>query len=308
MSAPHGLLLWHKHPNVTSFQALHPIKKALGKGVKVGHAGTLDKAAEGLQLVLVGAFTRLNPLFSHLDKEYIATISFGSETDTLDREGSVIKTGELPSYQRVQRALKELRFGTIMQAPPLYSAIHVDGKRAYQYARSDQAIEMKMRPVSLYNVEVIAIHTDDDQRVQSIVLDITCGSGFYVRSFARDFAYSCHSLATLTALERVGIGHRDRPWAFALDKAIADPSAIQHQLLSAREALGLLLPHQLAYVKPEYLSSVSQGKPFREEFLLDMGQSDRDKPLFLLNDTGALLAEVHHRDGRWSYQFVVHAP
>jgi tRNA pseudouridine55 synthase len=129
------LLLLNKNTGVTSFEALKPIKRALGSG-KVGHTGTLDKFAEGLLVVLSGRALKLSQYFLHADKHYLATVYFGAETDTLDPEGSVIFSGAPPPARDALEAILGGKFtGTIEQVPPMYSAIHIDGKRAYQIAR-----------------------------------------------------------------------------------------------------------------------------------------------------------------------------
>ncbi len=127
---PRGMLLLDKPIGITSFQALGAVKRHFNTK-KVGHAGTLDKFASGLLLVFVGEATRLVPWFVGLDKTYVATIRFGQETDTLDPEGEVIREALVPDLTLVQAKLHEF-IGAQIQIPPVYSAIHVDGKRAYE--------------------------------------------------------------------------------------------------------------------------------------------------------------------------------
>ncbi|MDD2407165.1 MAG: tRNA pseudouridine(55) synthase TruB, partial [Sphaerochaetaceae bacterium] len=130
----------NKPPGVTSFASLYPVKRTLGK--KVGHAGTLDKFAQGLMIVLTGAFTRLNPLFSSMDKRYVATIQFGLETSTLDPEGEIICEKAPCDLPAIEQALKTSFIGTIMQKPPAYSALHIDGKRADTLARRGRYVDI----------------------------------------------------------------------------------------------------------------------------------------------------------------------
>ncbi|NIZ46796.1 tRNA pseudouridine(55) synthase TruB [Entomospira nematocerorum] len=307
---PNGILLWNKPAGVTSFGALAPIKKTLGKHVKVGHAGTLDQAAQGLQLVLIGAMTRLNPIFSHLDKEYTAVIHFGYETSTLDREGILTNKAPLPMVDAVIHAIKTFSRGSIKQIPPVYSAIHVNGKRAYQYAQQGIDLEMKERIVSLYDVQIVEIKQTTQQTVDSITLSIRCGGGFYIRSFARDLAYACNSVATLTALERTGIGYHDTShWAFHLEQAHSTPDNLLLKLLSPWEAIRSLPTLHTATIKQEAVIAVTRGNPFHSTYVT---QTDElltlkdNEPLFLFNPEGILLAQVYQQDDRWHYQFVVH--
>jgi tRNA pseudouridine55 synthase len=192
------ILLINKPSGVTSFRSLGAIKRKIDK--KVGHTGTLDKFAHGLMIVLTGSMTKLNVLFSTLDKKYTATIRFGEETETLDPEGEVIATAAKPTLEQIEKAVKEKFLGEILQAPPLYSAIHVNGKRAYEIARSGKEVEMNKRPVTIYDFDIISYDGRD------LVCSIKVSKGTYIRSIARDLALECGSRGHLIALERTEVG------------------------------------------------------------------------------------------------------
>jgi tRNA pseudouridine55 synthase len=192
-----GLLLLNKKSGVTSFEALFPVKRALGSG-KAGHTGTLDKFASGLLLILTGSALKLAPWFSSCDKEYEGTIRFGIETDTLDPEGVVIGEGEIPSRETLEKNLSQFT-GEILQAPPAYSALHVDGKRAHELARSGKTPEMKKRPVTIYSLELLFWEPP------FAGIRVRCSSGTYIRSLARDLGQACGSRAHLTALCRTSV-------------------------------------------------------------------------------------------------------
>ena len=133
MGSDFSLLLMDKKEGVTSFSSLYPIKKE-HKGEKVGHAGTLDKFASGLMVVFIGTATRLNPVFSSFGKKYRGRLEFGAETDTLDPEGNIVKESSyIPMLEEIEKILPTF-IGKQLQTPPLYSALHIDGKRAYQMA------------------------------------------------------------------------------------------------------------------------------------------------------------------------------
>jgi len=193
-----GIAAISKPAGITSFAALSPIKRLLGTA-RVGHAGTLDRFATGLLVVLVGPYSRLCPDFSSLDKTYLATVLFGEETDTLDPEGEVVARAEIPSRGAVEAALPGFR-GKIMQAPPAYSALHVDGERAYERALRGEAVEMKARPVEIFALELLEFEGAKAR------LLVRCSSGTYVRSLARDLALAAGSRARLETLERQSIG------------------------------------------------------------------------------------------------------
>ena len=193
------IVLFDKEEGITSFSSLYSIKRCYAKGTKVGHAGTLDKFASGLMLVLIGNATRLNPVFSSFDKSYIATIRFGEESDTLDPEGRIIKTSDLPSLEEVLYALDKIK-GKSLQQPPLYSAVHVDGKRAYKEARKDKEIEMPFRPIEVYEARFISYEDG------LLTAYFHVSKGTYIRSLARDMAYSINKVSRLEKLRRVSIG------------------------------------------------------------------------------------------------------
>jgi tRNA pseudouridine55 synthase len=193
-----GLALLRKPAGITSFQALFPIKKALGSG-KVGHAGTLDRFAEGLLIALVGSYSRLAPYVVAGEKLYRGLAAFGAETDTLDPEGKVIAEAPLPSRAGLEAALDRFR-GPIMQLPPAYSALHVGGKRAYEIAMKGEVPALKERRVEIFRLELLSYERGE------ALLEVRCSSGTYIRSLARDIALSCGSRAHLRALERLSIG------------------------------------------------------------------------------------------------------
>jgi len=223
------IILTNKPKDVTSFRSLGSIKKHVDK--KVGHAGTLDKFAHGLMIVLTGSTTKLNQLFSILDKTYIATIRFCSQTTTLD-------------------VVKEHFIGKIMQAPPLYSAIHVDGKRAYKIARSGKNIEMAEREVSIYSFDIISYNNLD------LVCKIKVSKGTYIRSIARDLALSCNSRGYLVDLVRTSIG------PFQLEEAVDTETKedIQKGLYKTDEYLKKLDSVSIYKIDDKYLFDLSNGK------------------------------------------------
>ncbi len=190
-----------KREGETSFSSLYPVKRER-KGKKVGHAGTLDKFASGLMIVLVGNATKLNPVFSSFSKSYRATLCFGKETDTLDPEGNVVARSGVPSLSDIERTIP-LFIGKQMQRPPLYSALHVNGRRAYEIARSGENVDMKEREIEIYSISLLSYDPP------YLVLDLEVSKGTYIRSFARDFASSMGVSAYLSALRRLTIGPYD---------------------------------------------------------------------------------------------------
>lgn len=204
-----GIILLAKQSGITSFSSLWQIKNALGTK-KIGHTGTLDTFAEGLLVVLSGRLTRLCSYITDCDKEYEALVVFGSETDTLDPEGSVIAQAPLPTLASITDAISHFS-GEIQQQPPVYSAVHVSGKRASDRIRNGEIIDLPSRPVTIYSIDILDVSLDgniDESHalVKSVILRVSCSKGTYIRSLARDIALATGSRAYLGALRRLRIG------------------------------------------------------------------------------------------------------
>ena len=162
--SPDGIVLLAKKPGLTSFSSLHSIKKALGTS-KVGHTGTLDSFAQGLLVVCTGRLTRLAGNITEFDKSYEAVIKFGEETDTLEYTGNIIKTAPLPTLEVLKEAISKYT-GNIMQSPPSFSAVHVNGKRASDLAREGKAVELPPRPVTIFNAEIKETQADSQGLIE----------------------------------------------------------------------------------------------------------------------------------------------
>jgi tRNA pseudouridine55 synthase len=247
-----GIILLDKPPGQTSFQSLGSLKRALGTG-RVGHAGTLDKFAEGLLVVMAGRMTRLCPFATSLDKEYIAVFQFGRGTDTLDPEGTITGEGPVPAREEIENALTAFR-GAISQVPPEYSAIHVEGRRASEAARSGLKVSLKPRQVVVHRLEL------QDYRPPEASFRIACSKGTYVRSLARDVAAALGTCAHVRQLRRTRIGgfvveDAHTPDAFRAEEHILPPAAF----FSAVPALGRLT------VREQWAGPVSRGIHLHEE-------------------------------------------
>jgi tRNA pseudouridine55 synthase len=242
-----SILLVHKPSGVTSFTSLGSIKRTVDP--KVGHAGTLDKFAEGLMIVLTGSMTRLNQVFSTMDKRYRATICFGKETDTLDPEGLVIATSDVPTLEQIKDAIPHF-LGEIQQSPPQYSALHIGGKRASKLAREGKVVVMEKRPVSVYSFELVSFEEG------LLVADIHVSKGTYIRSLARDLALACNSRGYLVNLVRTQIG------PFLLEDAV--PSRDAEALLASAGRTDTLIRSiadmALLEVGDDLLFSLGNGK------------------------------------------------
>lgn len=194
------MILYPKPAGVTSHDVVAQVRRGLDRGVKVGHAGTLDPFATGLLLLLVGQATRTQPYLMPLPKTYRVTARLGWRSDTGDRDGELEHTGRVPETL-------ELPTGELLQRPPAYSAVKLGGERLYRKARRGEAVEGEPRPVTVHCFELLGRDGDDAE------LEIECSSGTYVRQLVADLGD-----AYCERLERTAIG------PFAL--ADADPERV----------------------------------------------------------------------------------
>ncbi len=193
-----GILAINKPKDWTSFDVVNKIKHIL-KFKKVGHLGTLDPMATGVLLVTVGKATKLFDYFQNKSKKYLAKFEFGYLTDTLDMTGKTTKsTDTIPTLEDIKLSINDF-IGTIEQIPPKYSAININGKRAYQLARDNVDFELKSKIVQIDDIKIL------DYFNNILTLSIICGSGTYIRSICRDLAEKLNSCATMIELTRVSI-------------------------------------------------------------------------------------------------------
>ena len=194
-----GWLAIDKPQKMTSVDVLAIIKRMV-KFKKIGHAGTLDPDATGVLLIAVGEATKLVELAMNKVKQYRFTITFGKATDTLDAAGKVLEEDDrLPSEAALQAALQN-HLGKQIQVPPAYSAIKVNGKRAYDMARDNVDFELKGREVELFDASIKMISAIEAE------CEITTGRGYYVRSLMRDICRDCDVLGHVSSLRRTKVG------------------------------------------------------------------------------------------------------
>ncbi len=209
MTSPVGLLLVDKPSGWTSHDVVAVLRKLFPRGTKVGHAGTLDPAATGLLVVLVGAATKLQARLQGLDKTYSGTIRLGVKTETGDLEGKVIETKPVPALElaAVAKAAAGM-VGTIEAPAPAYSAVKHEGKKLYEYARAGAAVPVKPR------VAVVKSWETTSWASPELGYRLSCSSGTYVRTLAEVLGERLGCGATVSALRRETIG------SFSLDGAL----------------------------------------------------------------------------------------
>ena len=193
-----GWIILDKPYGMTSTQAVGKVRW-LYSAEKAGHAGTLDPLATGLLPIALGEATKTVPFVQGGGKRYSFTLQWGSATSTDDAEGEVVATSEVRPSEAELRAVLPRFIGTIMQKPPAFSAIKVDGERAYDLARAGAAVDLAPRPVTIDELTLIA-HSSERTS-----FDMACEKGTYVRSLARDLAEALGSRAHVTALRRTAV-------------------------------------------------------------------------------------------------------
>lgn len=220
-----GLLLVDKPQGVTSHDVVARARRLLGTR-KVGHAGTLDPMATGLLLLGVDSSTRLLTYLVGLDKEYTATIRLGVATDTDDAEGEIIGTTDASAVTEdaIAAGVATLT-GPIEQVPSTFSAIKVDGRRAYDRARAGEEVALKSRPVVIRAFDVLAI--ERDAGVVDVRVRVVCSSGTYIRALARDLGADLGVGGHLTALRRTEVGPFSVRDAVTLPDPRSEPEAAE---------------------------------------------------------------------------------
>jgi len=230
--AEDGFLGIDKPVGPTSHDVVARVRRATGIR-RVGHAGTLDPPASGLLVVALGRATRLIRYLQDLPKEYVATARFGVGTDTLDAAGTVTATVPMAVGPDDVAAAFARFTGTILQVPPMVSAVKVGGERLYRLARQGVEVEREARPVEIAEIELVAFEAGEHPLV---AFRVVCGKGTYVRSLADDVARSLGGPAHLVALRRTRIG------ALTVDDALtlADLDRWEERLVSPAAALAHL--------------------------------------------------------------------
>jgi tRNA pseudouridine55 synthase len=226
-----GVLIVDKEEGETSFSVVRKVKKLLKVG-KVGHAGTLDPFATGLLLVLVGQGTKLSPYLMAGDKTYLGTLTLGTETDTLDRTGRVTAVKLVPKLDpELVRERARAFLGETEQTPPSFSALKIQGKRAYSLARKGLPVALEKRRVRIMEFDILSLDFPD------VTFRAVCSSGTYVRTLAADLGKELGVGAHLKALRRTAIGPYGVEWALRSGDMGTAAEAVKKRIIPLRDAL-----------------------------------------------------------------------
>ena len=198
-----GIIIINKPKGCTSHDVVYKVKKILNE--KVGHTGTLDPMAEGDLTLLIGKGTLCSKYLINHDKKYQVILKLGIKTDTADSEGKIIEEQVVEKNVMTESKIKEILdsfIGKQKQKPPMYSAIKINGKKLYEYARKGQQIEVPSRNIEIYNMELVNIN----QKEKTIEFIVKCSKGTYIRSLCEDIATKLDTIGYMKALKRLEVG------------------------------------------------------------------------------------------------------
>lgn len=195
-----GILVINKESDMTSHDVVNILRRKLDMK-RIGHTGTLDPLATGVLPICIGNATRISEYIMNQGKSYIATLKFGEMTTTYDSEGDLVKKSDNTSFSidEINNVLDQF-IGKVKQKPPIYSAIKVDGKKLYEYARENKEVEIKSREVEIYDIKLLSLENE------ILKIEVSCSKGTYIRSLINDIGLRLNTYAHMTNLIRNKVG------------------------------------------------------------------------------------------------------
>lgn len=287
-----GLLTVNKPEGMTSRQTVTRVSNILrkagyGRKIRVGHCGTLDPLATGVVVICIGRATRLVQIVQELPKTYRGTFQLGRATSTDDCTGEVLRETKIDEDQITRQAIESLLpafVGSIEQVPPRFSAVHVNGKRAYKLARQGRNVELEARTVEIHRLEIINFE------LPYLELLVECGSGTYIRSLGRDLGEKLGCGATMNCLNRSAIG------PFALDDATTPQELTPENIESlVRPPVDAVAHLPCVRINEDQKARIYNGRPISVEDNSQLeNQPDQTTSnasrLILIDDNGKLVA------------------
>lgn len=244
-----GVLIINKPKGFTSHDVVNILRKALNTK-KIGHTGTLDPNATGVLPILIGKATKISKYLIEHNKTYIATISLGEKTDTGDGQGNIIEKDlnfQNISCRQIGDVLKTF-IGKQKQIPPIYSAIKINGKKAYEYARKGQTVELEPRDIEIYSIDLIKIENNE------ITFEVSCSKGTYIRTLCEDIAKKLGTIGYMKELTRTSVNE------FKLGNAVTIDEVKENSLIVNEKVINI--------------ETIFKDKP-------ELKLNDRKKELFL---------------------------
>lgn len=270
-----GILVVNKEKGYTSRDVVNIVSKILGTK-KIGHTGTLDPIAEGVLVLCIGKYSKVSEVLTSYDKEYLSEMCLGIETDTLDIEGNVLKE-ENTSYiteKQIQEVFSSFP-KTYLQEVPKYSAVKINGKKLYEYARRNIDVSLPKRMVTIYELKLLTIQRKENKIFISFQTKVSKGT--YIRSLIRDIASSLHTIGVMTSLIRQKQGNFSIQDAYSIE----DIKQGNYQLLKLKDILSI--PIQIVE-EDLLLKKVKNGvyldNPNQESMILFMTKDQKEIALY----------------------------
>ena len=227
-----GILIVNKPLNYTSHDIVYKVKKITG--MKVGHTGTLDPMATGVLPLLIGKGTLCSKYLINHDKIYNVKLQLGTKTDTADSEGNIIEQKEIKeemlSQNIVEKALNDF-IGKQKQIPPIYSAIKVNGKKLYEYARKGEKVEIKPRKIEIYDIKLLKINEENKQ----IEFCVKCSKGTYIRSLCEDISAKLDTVGYMIGLDRIQVGEFNIKQSISIEELENNKEIIKDKIITVEE-------------------------------------------------------------------------
>ena len=258
-----GSLLIDKQIGLTSRQEVNNVSRLLGEK-KAGHIGTLDPFADGLLIVLLGKATKISPFLEGMDKTYLATLKLGEATDSGDLTGNTVSKANIPALDKEKiEAVFDSLLGKQKQLPPMYSAIKVNGKELYKYAREGKEIERKERDITIYEMKLFSFDKD------SIVFSCRVSKGTYIRTLGEEIANRLGTVGHLTKLTRVAIG------PFDMSKAKKSNEVTKDDLIPTKDMLSFIPAFEVeGDLAKKALNGMHFGLPIKDDLVLLFDKDD----------------------------------
>ena len=258
-----GSLLIDKEIGLTSRQEVNNISRLLGEK-KAGHIGTLDPFADGLLIVLLGKATKISPFLEGMDKTYLATLKLGEQTDSGDLTGNIVSKSDIPTLDKTSiETVFNSFLGKQKQLPPMYSAIKVNGKQLYKYARAGEEIERKEREINIYELKLLSF----DKVTLTFIAKVSKGT--YVRTLGEDIAKKLGTCGHLTKLTRLAIG------PYSIEKAKKSKDVKETDLISSLDMLSFMPTYDAdEELAKKALNGMHFRLPIEDELLLLKDKDD----------------------------------
>ncbi len=289
-----GIIVIDKEPGFTSHDVVAKMRGICGQK-KIGHTGTLDPAATGVLPVCLGSATKLCDMLTEKDKEYVAELLLGIETDTQDTTGQVLVQREVTVTEEQVRTAIESFVGPYDQVPPMYSALKVNGKKLYELAREGKEVERKARPVEILEIEILSME------LPVVKMRVVCSKGTYIRTLCADIGEKLGCGGTMQSLRRTKVG------GFSLEAALTlgqlqekkDAGCVAEAVLPVDEVFAEL---PALHVQENYRKLTDNGNSFYPSQTIEKETYEAERPVRVYNEDKSFVGVYAYEENRKWYK------